>query len=148
MLDCPQGPQISFILSPNILQQLQSREASPAPPHTTYVTSARPLLSAPQFPHLYHELIKVPAAWVVAGLNKLLPSKCLEQSEKIKVHALSPHLLAPFKMNLELLMGSGAASPHLKALSGLANLGVCVSTQVLSPQGQDPVGKMANIYGS
>lgn len=71
---------------------------------------------------------------VVAGLNKLLPSKCLEQSENIKVHAISP-LLVPIKMNLELLMGSGAISPHLKALSGLANLEVCVSPLALSPQG-------------
>ena len=51
-------------------------------------------------------------------------------------------------MTLELLMGSGAASPHLKPLSGLANLFAHVSPRALSPQMQDPVGKMANIYGS
>ena len=51
-------------------------------------------------------------------------------------------------MNLELLMGRGAASPHLKSLSGLANLFARVSPWALPPQGQDPVGKMANIYGS
>ena len=70
---------------------------------------------------------------VVAGLNKLLPSKCLKQSENIKVHAISPLLLVPIKMNLELLMGKGAASPHSKTLSELATLGICVSARVLSP---------------
>ena len=57
-------------------------------------------------------------------------------------------LLSPKKMNLELLMGREAASPHLKPLSGLANLCAHVSPQALPPQGQDPVGKMANIYRS
>ena len=42
----------------------------------------------------------------------------------IKVGAFSPFLIHS-KMNLELLMGKGAASPHLKPLSGLANLLVC-----------------------
>ena len=51
-------------------------------------------------------------------------------------------------MNFELLMGRGAARPHLKSLSGLANLFARVSPWALPPQGQDPVGKMANIYGS
>ena len=51
-------------------------------------------------------------------------------------------------MNLELLMGRGAASPHLKPLSGLANPFARVSPWALTPQGQDPVGKMTNIYGS
>ena len=51
-------------------------------------------------------------------------------------------------MNLELLMVRGAASPHLKSLSGFANLFAHVSPWALPPQGQDPVGKMANIYGS
>ena len=36
-------------------------------------------------------------------------------------------LLAPSKMSLELLMGRGATSPHLKLLSGLANLFAHVS---------------------
>ena len=49
-------------------------------------------------------------------------------------------------MNLELLMGRGAASPHLKRLSGLANLFAHVLPQALPPQGHDPVDKMANIY--
>ena len=57
-------------------------------------------------------------------------------------------LLAPSKMNLELLMGKGAVSPHLKPLSGLANLFAHVSPRALPPLGQDPVGKMANVYGS
>ena len=60
---------------------------------------------------------------------------------------LSP-LLPPSKVNLELFMGRGAASPHLKSLSGLANLFARVSPWALPPQGQDPVGKMANVYGS
>ena len=51
-------------------------------------------------------------------------------------------------MNLELLMGRGAASPHLKPLSGLANPFARVSPWALPPQGQEPVGKMANVYGS
>ena len=51
-------------------------------------------------------------------------------------------------MNLELLMGRGVASPHLKPLSGLANPFAHVSPWALPPQGQDPVGKMANIFGS
>ena len=57
-------------------------------------------------------------------------------------------LLTPSKMNLELLMGRGAASPHLKPLSGLANLFVRVSSQALPPQRRDPVDKMANICES
>ena len=57
-------------------------------------------------------------------------------------------LLAPRKMNLELLMGRGAASPNLKPLSGFANPFACVSPWALPPKGQDPVGKMANVYGS
>ena len=60
---------------------------------------------------------------------------------------LFPPLLANSKMNLELLMGRGAASPHLKPLSGLANLFAPVSTGALPPQRHDPVDKMANIYG-
>ena len=65
----------------------------------------------------------------------------------IKVGAFSPFLIHS-KMNLELLMGKGAASPHLNALPGLANSFAHVSPRALPPQGQDPVGKMANIYGS
>ena len=71
----------------------------------------------------------------------------MEQSVNIKVDAFSP-LLAPNKMNLEMLVGRGAESPHLKPLSGLANPFSCVSPLALPPQGQDPLGKMANIYGS
>ena len=88
-----------------------------------------------------------PLCGVVAGLSKLLPWQCPAQSENIKVAAFSPPLLAPSKMNPELLMGRGTASPQPKPLSGLANPFVCVSLQRLSPQGQDPVGKMASIYG-
>ena len=54
--------------------------------------------------------------------------------------ASPPPLLAPSKMNLELLMGRGAASPHPKVLSGLTNLGVCMAPWVLSSQAQDPAG--------
>ena len=61
---------------------------------------------------------------------------------------LFSHLLAPSKMNLELLVGIAAASPHLNALPGLANSFAHVSPRALPPQGLDPVGKMANIYGS
>ena len=57
-----------------------------------------------------------------------------------------PPLLAPSKMNLELPVGRGAASPHLKPLSGLANLFAHVSPQALPTQGHVPVDKMANIY--
>ena len=51
-------------------------------------------------------------------------------------------------MNLELLMGRGAASPHLRPLSGLVNLFAHVSPRALPLQRHDPVNKMANIYGS
>ena len=51
-------------------------------------------------------------------------------------------------MKLELLMGTGATIPHLKPLSGLANLFAHVSPQALPPQRHDLVDKMANIYGS
>ena len=51
-------------------------------------------------------------------------------------------------MNLEQLMGRGAASPHLKPLSGLANLFARVSPWALPPQRHDPVDKMANICES
>ena len=51
-------------------------------------------------------------------------------------------------MNLELLMGRGAASPHLKPLSGLADLFARVSPWAVPPQRHDPVDKMANLYGS
>ena len=57
-------------------------------------------------------------------------------------------LLAPNKMNLEMLVGRGAESPHLKPLPGLANPFARVSPWTLPPQGQDSVGKMADIYGS
>ena len=63
----------------------------------------------------------------------------------IKVGAFFP-LLVPSKVNLELLMGKEAASPHLNPLSGLANLCAHVSPWALTPQEKDPVGKMANIY--
>ena len=59
---------------------------------------------------------------------------------------LSP-LLPTSKVNLELFLGRGAASPYLKSLSGLANLFAHVSPRALPPQRHDPVGKMANVYG-
>ena len=65
----------------------------------------------------------------------------------IKVGAFSA-FLTHSKMNLELLMGKGAASPHLKPLSGLANSFAYVSPRALPSQGQDPVDTMANIYGN
>ena len=86
-LDCPQGPQISFILSPNTPQQLQSWKASLTPPFTTCVPSARPLLSAPQFPHMSHELIRVTAVWGCCRIKPVITWKCLEQSVNIKVGA-------------------------------------------------------------
>ena len=49
-------------------------------------------------------------------------------------------------MNLELLMGREAVSPYLKPLSGLAKICACVSPWALPPQGQDSVGKMANLW--
>ena len=61
---------------------------------------------------------------------------------------LFPPLITPSKMNLELLMGREAASPHLKPLSGLANLCAHVSPWALLPQEQNPVDKMVNIYWS
>ena len=51
-------------------------------------------------------------------------------------------------MSLELLMGRGAASPHLNPLPGLAIPFACVSPWALPPQGQDPMDKMVNTYGS
>ena len=65
----------------------------------------------------------------------------------IKVGAFPPSSHSQ-KMNLELLMGRGAASPHLKPFSGLANPFLPVSPGALPPQRHDPVGKMANISGS
>ena len=51
-------------------------------------------------------------------------------------------------MSLELLMGRGAASPHLNPLPGLAIPFAGVSPWALPPQGQDPMDKMVNTYGS
>ena len=65
----------------------------------------------------------------------------------IKVGAFPPSSHSQ-KMNLELLMGRGAASPHLKPFSGLANLFAHVSPQALPPQRHDPMDNMANIYES
>ena len=92
-LDCPQGPQISFILSPNIPQKLQSWKASLTPCFITCVLSARPLLSGPQFPHMSHELIRVTALWSCCRIKPVITWKWLEQSVNIKVGALS--LLVP-----------------------------------------------------
>ena len=61
---------------------------------------------------------------------------------------LFPPLLANSKMNLELLMARGAASPHLKPLSGLAHPFAHVSPWALPPHAEDPVSRMANVYGS
>ena len=108
---------------------------------------ARPLLSVLQFPHTSHELIRVTALWGCCRIKPVIRGKWLKQSVNIKVGVFFP-LLAPSKMNLELLLGRGAASPHLKPLSGLGNLFAHVSPRALPPLGQDPVGKMANVYGS
>ena len=99
-LDCPQGPQISFILSLNTLQKLPSWKANPAPPFITCVTSARPLLSAPQFPHTSHELIRLPAVWGCCRIKAIITWKCLEQSVNIKVGAFFPLLSLPEKWTL------------------------------------------------
>ena len=77
-LDCPQGPQISFILSPNTPQQLQSWKANLTPPFITCVPSARSLLSAPQFSHMSHELIRPPAVWDCCRIKPIITWKCLE----------------------------------------------------------------------
>ena len=55
-----------------------------------------------------------------------------------------PPLPVPSEMNLELLTGKGAVSPHPKPLSGLAILRVCVSAEVLSIQGQGPEGQTSS----
>ena len=55
-----------------------------------------------------------------------------------------PPLPAPSEMNLELLMGKGAVSPCPKPLSGLVILGVCVSAEMLSIQGQGPEGQTSS----
>lgn len=46
-------------------------------------------------------------------------------------------------MSSGLLMGKGATNPHVKPLSGLVVLGVCVSAGELPPQGQGPAGQVA-----
>ena len=89
-LNCPQGPQISFILSPNTPPQLQSWIASLTPPFTTCVLSARPLLSGPQFPDMSHELIRVTALWDCCRIKPVIIWKWLEQSVNIKVAAFIP----------------------------------------------------------
>ena len=89
-LDCPQGPQISFMLSLNTLQQSQSWKANPALPFTICVTSARPLMSAPQFSHMSHELIRPLAVWGCCRIKPVITWKCLEQSVNIKVGAFTP----------------------------------------------------------
>lgn len=53
-------------------------------------------------------------------------------------------LPAPSETNLELLTGKGAVSPCPEPLSGLAILGVCVSAEVLSTQGQGPEGQTSS----
>ena len=72
-IDCMEGPQMSFILSANTPQQIQSWKASLTPPFTTCVPSGRTLLSEPQFPHMSHELIRVNAVWHCCRLNQLSP---------------------------------------------------------------------------
>ena len=89
-LDCPQGPQTSFIQSPNTPQQLQSWKASLIPSFTTCVPSTRSFLSAPQFPHMSHELIRVTAVWGCCRIKPVITWKCLEQSVNIKVGAFFP----------------------------------------------------------
>ena len=89
-LTAPKDPQIIFILSLNTLQQFQSWKANPTPPFTTCVTSARPLLSAPQFPHMSHELIRPPAMSGCCRIKPIITWKCLEQSVNIKVCAFVP----------------------------------------------------------
>ena len=84
-LDWPQGTQISFILSPNTPQQLQSWKASLIPPFATYMLLARPLRSGPQFPHMSHELIRVTALWGCCRFKPVISWKWLEQSVNIKV---------------------------------------------------------------
>ena len=69
VLFCPQSPP----------QQLQSWKASLTTPFTTCVPPARPLLSAPQFPHMSHELVRVSAVWGCCRIKPVITWKCLEQ---------------------------------------------------------------------
>ena len=128
----PPGSSDQFYPVPKHPQQFQSLKASLTPAFTTCVPSARPLLSAPQFPHMSHELIRVTALWSCCRIKPVITWKWLEQSVNRKVGVLS--LLVPSKMNLQLLMGRGAASPHLQQISELANLFTPVSPQALPPQ--------------
>ena len=88
-LDCPQGPQINFTLSPNTPQQLQSWTVSWAPLFTICVSLARPLLSAPQFPHMSLELIRVTAVWG-CRTKPVITWKCLQQSENEEAGTFLP----------------------------------------------------------
>ena len=72
-LDCTEGPQMSFILFTNTPQQIQSWKASLTPPFTTCVPSGRTLLSALQFLHTSHKLIRVTVVWHCCRLNQLSP---------------------------------------------------------------------------
>ena len=94
-----------------------------------------------------HELIRITAVWGYCRTKTRYHLKVPGQSVNIKVGAFPPSSCSQ-EMNLELLMGREAASPHLKPLSGLANLCARGSPQALPPQGQDTVGKMVNSYGS
>ena len=89
-IDWPQDTCISFILSPDTPQQLQSWKASLTPPFITCMLSGRPLLSGPQLPHMSHDLIRVTALWGCCRIKPVITWKCLEQSVNVKVGAFIP----------------------------------------------------------
>ena len=138
-LAAPQGPQISFILSPNNLHLLGALTGQPR--STTYqicdlgkalalCTSAS--LSVELWLAIM-ELIIVYAAWICCRIKQVIVMKEAGAFWEYKSRCPFPHR-CPSKMNLELLTGKGAAGPHSQPLSGLAVLGVCVfSRGTVSP---------------
>ena len=73
-LNCPQCAQISFIMS-QAPHSKTSAVLKSQPSPTTYCMCnlSRPLLSASQFPHMSHELIKSPAVWGCCKIKQSLP---------------------------------------------------------------------------
>ena len=67
-----------------------------------------------------HELNRLPAVWGCCRIKQVITIKVPGTVCEYKGGCFFSPLLTPRKMNLQLLMGRGAASPHLKPLSGLA----------------------------